>query len=175
MDTDIRLAGQIDGWPTKDEMASILRGAGLTVTVGRYSVRINDCEHFVLQEYGGDLGAPCFDADADTLAVMLHDSRRVSDALAAANLRHRLELYNQNDELVGYVHHRWPQLPGFDGPPYETNLVYCPTCTTERTTGEFEYLCVVPELGNLVRYRCTVCGDSFTELPPSATPERHGD
>jgi len=170
MHIDIRLAGQIDSWPTKSAMASLLRAAGLNVTVGTYSIRIDDCEHFVLQEYGGDLGDPCFDADADTLAVMLHDSRRVSVALATANVRHRFELYDGKDELVGYLHHDWPQLPGFDGPPYETNLVFCPNCDADRTENEFEYLCVVPELGNLVRFRCIVCDGTITELPPSILP-----
>lgn len=71
-----------------------------------------------MQEYGGDFGAPCFDADADTLARMLDDSRRVSAALTAEDIRHRFELYNDGDELVGYLHHNWPQLLGLDNPLY---------------------------------------------------------
>ena len=152
-------------------MASLLRAAGLNVTVGMYSIRINNCEHFVMQEYGGDFGAPYFDADADKLSKMLDDSRRVSVALTAEDIRHRFELYDGGEELVGYLHHNWPQLLGLDGPLYETNTVFCPKCDVDRTDGEFEYLCVVPELDNLVRYRCIVCGGTMTKFPPSPIPK----
>ena len=74
-------------------------------------------EHFVLQEYGGDFGDPSFDADAESLTVMLNDARRVSSALTAAEVRHRFELYKDGNELVGYLHHRWPQSPGYEGVP----------------------------------------------------------
>ncbi|MBE9102628.1 hypothetical protein [Vacuolonema iberomarrocanum] len=109
MDTDIRLCGQIDRWPSKTEMASLMKSAGFSVYVRRYSIRLQDCEHFVFQEYGGDLGDPQFDADARTLEKMLEDGGRVSAALASADIRHRFELYNKRDEMVGYLHHRWPQ------------------------------------------------------------------
>ncbi|NES82316.1 MAG: hypothetical protein F6K10_13440 [Moorea sp. SIO2B7] len=174
MDTDVRLAGQIDGWPNKNKMAALLRAAGLEVTVGTYSISINDCEHFVLQEYGGDLGDPCFDADAESLDVMLYDARRVSAALAAANIRHRFELYSDDNELVGYLHHQWAQLPGIDGAPYESTSAFCPHCDDLRTEKEFEYLCVVPELGNIVRYHCKICSQTFTQLPPSFVPKPDG-
>jgi hypothetical protein len=89
-------------------MARLLASAGFSVVVAQYSIRLDDCEHFVLQEYGGDLGEPHIDADAKTLERMLEDGGRVSNALAAANLRHRFELYDESGELVGYLHHRWP-------------------------------------------------------------------
>jgi hypothetical protein len=88
-----------------------MEAAGFSVCVGRYSIRLQDCEHFVFQEYGGDLGDPQFDADASTLDRMLDDGGRVSAALASADIRHRFELYNERDEIVGYLHHRWPQEP----------------------------------------------------------------
>jgi hypothetical protein len=108
MDTTIRLYGQLDGWPSKLEMAKLLKAAGLSVHVGEYSIRILDCEHFVFQEYGGDLGDPQFDADASILERMIEDGRRVSAALSAANIRHRFELYNESDEVVGFLNHEWP-------------------------------------------------------------------
>lgn len=109
MDEYIRLYGNLDGWPSKTEMAQLLEAAGFSVYVGQYSIRLNDCEHFVLQEYGGDLGDPQFDACANTLEQMLDDGERVSAALASADIRHRFELHNNRDEMVGYLHHRWPQ------------------------------------------------------------------
>jgi hypothetical protein len=108
MDTFAHIAGQLASWPPKDEMASILRRAGLSVTVGQYSIRLDDCEHFVFQEYGGDLGDPSIDADADSSDHLLRDASRVSRALAEANIRHRFEIYDHNDVLAGYLHHDWP-------------------------------------------------------------------
>lgn len=105
----IRLFGQLEVWPSKSTMARLLSSAGFSVVVGRYSIRLEDCEHFVLQEYGGDLGEPQIDADAETLERMLEDANRVSRALTAADIRHRFELYDDRDALVGYLHHRWPQ------------------------------------------------------------------
>jgi hypothetical protein len=89
-------------------MAAILRDAGLQVYVGRYSIRIEDCSHFVFQEYGGDLGDPSIDADADTADDMIREGKLVSDALAKAGLVHRFEIYDHRPEMVGYLHHGWP-------------------------------------------------------------------
>src|SRR5437667_12681139 len=85
------IRGQLRHWPTKERMGEILRGAGLRVTVGKYSVRIDDCSHFVFQDYGGDLGDPIIDADADSAAEMLRDSARISEALTGAGVVHRFE------------------------------------------------------------------------------------
>lgn len=109
MDSGIQLYGQLEHWPSQSEMARLLKKAGFSVYVGRYSIRLEDCEHFVFQEYGGDLGDPQLEADASSLERMLDDSGRVSTALASADIRHRFELYNDADELVGYIHHQWPQ------------------------------------------------------------------
>ncbi len=109
MNTGVRLQGQLEKWPNKAEMARMLEATGFSVYVGRYSIRLQDCEHFVIQEYGDDLGEPQFDADASTLENMIEVGGRVSAALAARDIRHRFELYNDNDEQVGYMHHRWPK------------------------------------------------------------------
>ena len=110
MDEGIILAGEIDRWPSKTVMIQILENAGLSIIEGRYSIRIKDCEYFGFHEYGGDLGDPVIEADASSLEKMLDDASRVSAALAAANLRHRFELYSENnDKMVGYLHHCWPQ------------------------------------------------------------------
>ena len=90
-------------------MATILRDAGLQVQVCRYSVRVDDCEHFVFQEYGGDHGDARIDADAESLATMMRDGKLVSDALGRANIRHRFELYEASNDMVGYLHHAWPR------------------------------------------------------------------
>ena len=109
MDTSIRLYGKLDGWPSKEEIAHLFESAGFSIVVGRYSLRLKDCEHFVFQEYGGDVGDPQFDADASSLERMLNDAGRVSSVFVAADIRHRFELYNDLDQLVGYLHHRWPE------------------------------------------------------------------
>jgi len=109
MDDGIVLAGEIDGWPSKPEMIQILENAGLSFIEGQYSIRIKDCEHFGFQEYGDDLGDPVIEADASSLEKMLSDAGRVSTALTTASLRHRFELYDESDKMVGYLHHLWPQ------------------------------------------------------------------
>jgi hypothetical protein len=103
-----RLFGTLNNWPTKDQMASILNNAGLRVRVGQYSVRLDDCSHFVFQEYGGDLGDPSIDADADTVEEMMNDGALVSGALARAGIKHRFEVYDDGDRIAGYFHHAWP-------------------------------------------------------------------
>lgn len=104
------ICGEVDNWPTKDQLAAILRKAGLSVRVGRYSVRIDDCAHFVFEEYGGDLGNPQIDADADSIEDLVRDGRLVSDALARAGLRHRFEIYDDADPArpAAYLHYDWP-------------------------------------------------------------------
>ncbi len=101
------IAGELAEWPTKHRMASILRSAGLRVIVGRYSIRVEDCSHFVFQEYGGDLGNPKIDADADSAEEMVSEGKLVSAALALAGIRHRFEIYDDREEMVGYLHHNW--------------------------------------------------------------------
>jgi hypothetical protein len=107
-DEDALLSGQLSPWPSKDRLAEILRAAGLRIDVGRYAIRISDCEHFSFQHFGGDLGEPSIDADAETTERLIQDAQRVSGALATAGIRHRFEVYDGNDELAAYVHHDWP-------------------------------------------------------------------
>ena len=91
-------------------MGEILRDAGLRVTMGKYSIRIDDCSHFAFQEYGRDADEPSIDADADSTAEMLRDAERVSTALSRAGLVHSFEVYDEHDALGGYFHHGWPQV-----------------------------------------------------------------
>jgi len=107
-DSPVHLAADLQDWPDKERMAELLRRAGLRVTVGRYSVRVEDCSHFVFQQYGGDLGPPVVDADSESLDEMLRDAGLVSRALAGAGVPHRLEVYNGSNKLVGYLHFEWP-------------------------------------------------------------------
>ena len=102
------LAGELAAWPSKEGMAAILRSAGLAATVGRYSVRVEGHPHFTFHEYGGDLGDPVIDADAESVAELLTIARLVSDALGRAGVVHRFELYDGDNVLADYLHHRWP-------------------------------------------------------------------
>jgi hypothetical protein len=106
---NVHLSGQIEKWPEKSQMTTLLQAAGLAFDVGQFSIRMKDMEHFVFQSYGGDLGEPTIDADASSLDKMLHDASRMSSALALANLKHRFEIYDEANTLVGYLHHHWPQ------------------------------------------------------------------
>jgi hypothetical protein len=106
-DSDATLVGVIRNWPSKSGMESILRDAGLGVRSGKYSIHIEDCSHFVFQQYGGDIGQPVIDADAESVARMLKDGERVSTALSNAEVEHRFEVYNSNNELVAVL--GWPR------------------------------------------------------------------
>jgi hypothetical protein len=108
VDTSANIEGELASWPTKRQMAAILRDAGLRIRVGRYSIRVEDCSWFVFQHYGGDLCDPCIESDADSSEQMLRDGKLVSDALSRAGIRHRFEVYDHRDEMVGYLHHEWP-------------------------------------------------------------------
>lgn len=90
-------------------MVALLERGGLNAHEGRYSIRVGQCQHFVFQQYGGDISEPVIDADAETLERMLADAALVSRALTLAHVRHRLEVYGPDDELAGYLHHEWPR------------------------------------------------------------------
>jgi hypothetical protein len=103
------LSGELSTWPSKEELAQALIDAGLRVYVGRYSVRVEDCESFSFEQYGGDISEPCIAADAETTEGMIKDGQRVSDALVAAGIKHRFEVYDGNSNLAAYFHHNWPE------------------------------------------------------------------
>jgi hypothetical protein len=103
------LSGELREWPSKEQLAAILRAAGLNVIVGRYSLRLPGMSHFVFQQYGGDLGDPQIEADADTPELLAHEAGFVSRALADADIVHRFEIYREGDgDPVYYLHHLWP-------------------------------------------------------------------
>jgi hypothetical protein len=108
MSCGARIAGEVD-WQPEWRMADILRAAGLRVDVGKYSIRIEDCEHFVFQEYGGDICEPCVDADSESVDRLIREAEVVSRALAKGDVRHRFEVIDDNDLEVAYFHHDWPK------------------------------------------------------------------
>jgi hypothetical protein len=103
------LCGELTAWPDKDRMASILLSAGLKVGVHRYKIALDDFSHFAFTEYGGDLGEPQIEADADNAEELAANARRVSGALSNAGLVHRFEIYEYDHrDLLYYFHHGWP-------------------------------------------------------------------
>ncbi len=106
------LAGELAVWPSMEGMATLLRSAGLAVTVGKYSIRIEGHSRFAFEEYGGDLGDPVIEADAESVPDLMATSRLVSQALARAEVVHRFEVYDDARELAGYLHHGWPLQAG---------------------------------------------------------------
>lgn len=114
MDFSADLHGRLDPWPSKVELAHALRSAGLEVSVGRYSIRVRDCDHFVFEHYGGDNSEPQIDADAESFEAMLRDGRLVSDALTKAQIRHQFEIYDSAQALRAFLHY---DMPPPDGAP----------------------------------------------------------
>jgi len=103
------VSGQLSSWPTKEELARLLIAAGLRFHIGKYSVRVENCERFSFEQYGGDISEPCIVADAETTEKMISDSKLVSHALATVGIRHRFEVYDGNANLAAYFHHDWPE------------------------------------------------------------------
>jgi hypothetical protein len=60
-------------------------------------------------------------------------------------------------------------MPSMDEPPYVKSHHVCPHCDELREASEFEFVKLVPELGNLAQFRCLHCGKTFEELPPDPT------
>lgn len=102
------LSGQCSPWPSKEALLHHLRNGGLRVSEGRYSVRVEECEHFVFQHLGGDITDPTIDADAESSERLYRDACLVSSALTKAGIKHRFEVYDSNDSLVHYLHFEWP-------------------------------------------------------------------
>ena len=107
-DNEAILFGELDPWPPKDDLAAVLSKGGLRVQSGRYSLRLEDCHHFLIQRMGDDLASPQIEATAPSADELARDARRVSEALAAAQIKHRFEIYGPNEMLEAYIHFRWP-------------------------------------------------------------------
>jgi len=101
------IAGELARWPTKQKMARLLEDAGLKPIVGKYSVRVGDCESWSFESFGFDNQSIA--ADAETLEQAIDDTNLISKALGAADVR--FEVYScavSASEMLHYAHHRWP-------------------------------------------------------------------
>lgn len=103
------VCAELRTWPSKDQLAALLRASGLHIQVGQYSIRIEGSS-FVFQEFGGDLGRPQMESNAATLTEMTNDAQWLSEALTKVDLSHRIEvfLYAEEETRVAYFHHKWP-------------------------------------------------------------------
>jgi hypothetical protein len=101
------LCGELEPWPTRARLVQILIGAGIHCYEGRYSIRLANAERFIFQHYGGDICEPQIEAETATPERLYNDALRVSAALAAADIRHRFELYNGADREFAYLQHHW--------------------------------------------------------------------
>ena len=106
------LAGEIRNWPDKTEMAQLLQRAGFQISVGKFAIRLDEFQHFVFREFGGNAVSPCITADDESLDALLLSADRVSRALAENSIRHRFEIYDGDENLAGYFHHCWPAVDG---------------------------------------------------------------
>ncbi len=110
---EIRLYGQTTTERTAEELASVMRGAGLDIQVTSYGEikgRDGNGSRFLI--YPADPGEYLISIDADTPAAMRAMAERLSSMLAGAGLRHRIEIYSEAGALVGYLHHSWPLSDG---------------------------------------------------------------
>lgn len=112
-DAGATLHGECAPWPAKEQLASILTKAGFNVDVGAYSVRLCGDPDFSLsfEHYGGDICDPSVVADAIDAVAMIKGARLVSAALTAADIRHRLVVYDGTGQDICYLNHDWPPTP----------------------------------------------------------------
>jgi len=109
MPSDAYLQGELAEWPTMGQMTSLLWSAGLQPSVGKYSIRIAKFSHFIFQEYGGDLGDPHIDAEAEDMETLAAEAKQVSDIFTKAGIAHRFELYQEGvEEMIHCFQHNWP-------------------------------------------------------------------
>ena len=106
-ENNTKLFGELENWPPKNEMAELLISCGISVVVGNYSIRLQNFNHFIIQEYDFNGSTPCIDADAETKEQMLKEANLVSECFSKARLKHRFEIYDDNDLLAGYYHYQW--------------------------------------------------------------------
>jgi hypothetical protein len=107
-DTSAILTGECSPWPTKEALVRYLKNGGLQVREGMYSVRVEDCGHFVFQSLGGDIASSAIDADAENAEILCQEAQLVSVALAAAGVKHWFEVYDDSNQRVAYLHFNWP-------------------------------------------------------------------
>lgn len=102
-----------DPWPDKQEMLRILAAHGLQTHERAYAVEaVIDGRAFAFEVYGGDIGEPEAEASDHDLSRLTDHAAQVSAALAAAGVRHRLEILEHPEgEPVASVHHRMPRSP----------------------------------------------------------------
>lgn len=62
-----------------------------------------------------------------------------------------------------------------EGAPFKADSTYCPTCEDFVASEQIEFLGLIPDLGNIPRYRCMKCGNMFEALPPDPLPGARPD
>ena len=97
--------GQVETLLPFDAFARIFDHAGWHTNVGRYSVRVSGpLGDYKFVYNGGEY----FLEDGIDAADVLAAARSLSALLSSHGLRHRFEIYEENDRLVLYLHHNWP-------------------------------------------------------------------
>ena len=105
MDADPALAfGQIATTLTKVELAHVFAGEGIPAEATEHVVRCQIGADRV--EWQATKGGYMLNGDRDWSRA---NCERLSAALSARRVRHRIELYSDDETLIGYLHHGWPQ------------------------------------------------------------------
>jgi hypothetical protein len=105
-DDDVRVVGEIEGPERAEDLAAVLRRAGQDAEVAWGSVRMRFDGmriDFEAVAGGGWILVRGFETGPERQCLPAF-----SDAMGRLGLRHRFEIY-VGDELVGYLHHGWPQ------------------------------------------------------------------
>jgi hypothetical protein len=94
--------GEIENWPSKIEMLSLLQKENLDFKEGHYSVWYSDEEtNISFEEYGGDLGEPSFQAESTkSLKEFIQELEVISKVLTKNKIINSFEIYNGEEKFM---------------------------------------------------------------------------
>lgn len=114
--TDVLMFGGAATHLSVDALADALRRAGIPATVRESALFTGGGYVRAVTTSGVDCSFERIEpaeylvrGDADRLDQLELFARALSAALAQAGVRHRLEVYAEDESLAAYLHHLWPQ------------------------------------------------------------------
>jgi hypothetical protein len=108
-----QLFGGIDYGKPIEVLTALLKQANLpavlhesSYSVSSHKLRVGDEMEFERIEFDEYL----IGGSSESLEKLFDLAQRVSAQLTTLDLRHRLEIYDGEDCLTHYLHHRWPEV-----------------------------------------------------------------
>jgi hypothetical protein len=112
-----QLNGELDSGANLSRIADKVRPTGMSIqiresthyTEGRYLLVEMDNVEFRFERISS---TECLvSGESDRVDQLSEAAIRLSQTFAASDVRHRFEIYDGDNRLLGYLHHRWAQGP----------------------------------------------------------------